>query len=144
MRFSILCLLCVTAYATVCATDSTDFSGTYTLAPRKESAKSQKQIVKTLTVVQTDSSIEVREVEAGRTNTNRYPLGDQQGSYVSPGGLEGTCKRKLGKKSLILESFVNARLDPKGPPVQIHTKQKYLSGVLLAAITSPFGPSASG
>ena len=87
MRFSILCLLCVTACAAVviCATDSTDFSGTYTLTPAKESAKPQKQTVKTITVVQTGSSIEVREAEAGRTNTNRFPLGEQLGSYVSPG-----------------------------------------------------------
>lgn len=119
-----LCLaLC--AAATICAADRTNFSGSYTLTPRKEPRKSEQETVKTLTVVQTESSIEVTEVEGGRSSTYHYPLSGQDGIYITPTGLRGTCKAKLKKNDLILESFVTTRPDPNGPPVQIHTKQKW-------------------
>jgi hypothetical protein len=123
VRLFLSAALC--AAATIYAAERTNFSGSYTLTPRKESQRSGKETAKTLTVVQTESSIEVTEVEGGRTNTYHYPLGGQDGIYRSPTGLKGTCKGKLKKNDLVLESFVTARPDPHGPPVQIHTKQKW-------------------
>jgi hypothetical protein len=110
------------AAATIHAADGVSFSGSYTLTPPK---KSEKEAVKTLTVVQTESSIEITEVEGGHSTTYHYPLDGQDGVYVTPAGPKGTCRGKLRKKELVLESFVTARPDPKGPLVQLHTKEKW-------------------
>jgi hypothetical protein len=127
MKLSVRLFLCAAlcAAATSYAADRTNFAGSYTLTPRKESRKSEKETVKTLTVIQTESAIDVTEVEGERTKTYRYPLTGQDGTYVSPTGIRGTCKGKLRKNDLILESFVTTRPDPNGPPIQIHTKQKW-------------------
>jgi hypothetical protein len=116
-------VLCVPA--TLGAAERTNFTGSYTLTPHKDSRKSEKESVKALTVVQTEKYIEVTEQEAGRKNTYHYPLSGPDGSYMTPTGLQGTCRGKLRKNDLILESFVTARPDPNGPLVQVHTKQKW-------------------
>jgi hypothetical protein len=58
---------------------------------------------------------------------NSYPLNGQEGAYVSPGGVRGTCKGQFRKNYLILESVVTTRPQASGPAVQIHTKQKWES-----------------
>ena len=112
--------LCATA--TIHTADGVSFSGSYTLTP---SNKSEKEAVRTLTVLQTESSIEITKLESGHSTTSHYPLDGQDGVYMTPTGLKGTCRGKLRKKELVLESFVTTRPDPKGPLVQIHTKEKW-------------------
>src|SRR5712692_2849917 len=114
MKLFIRLFLCATlcAAVTAYAADRTNFSGSYTLTPGKESRKYKKETVKKLAVVQTESSIEVTEMEDGRTNKYRYPLNGQDGIYITPTGLKGTCKGTLRKNDLILESFITTRPDP--------------------------------
>jgi hypothetical protein len=81
--------------------------------------------VRTLSVVQSETSIEVTEAENGRTSTNSYPLDGKENVYTSPVGMKGTCKGQQKKNSLVLESFVTSRPQSNGPAVQIHTKQKW-------------------
>lgn len=81
--------------------------------------------MQTLSVVQTETLIEVTEAENGRTSANSYPLDGKENVYTSPGGMKGTCKGQRKKNYLILESFVTSRPQTNGPAVQIHTKQKW-------------------
>ena len=110
---------------TIYAADRIDFSGSYSLTPSKKSGNTSKESLKTLTVVQSENSIGITEVEDGRTNTYQYPLDGREGVYVSPGGVKGTCKGQLKKNYLVLDSLVTTRLQNNGPAVQIHTKQKW-------------------
>ncbi len=83
----------------------------------------------TLTVTQSDTSIEVTEVNDGKPTTNKYPLDGKEGPYVSPGGMNGACKGQFKKSALILESVVVSRAQPNSAPVQIDTKERWeLSG----------------
>jgi len=116
-------LLCLAA-ATLAA-DRPNFSGSYTLTGGKGSLKFEKGIVHTLDVMQTETSIKVNEVKGGRSNVNSYPLDGQEGYYISPGGLTGTCKGQFKQKYLLLESTIASRPKTNGPAVQIHTKQKW-------------------
>ena len=87
--------------------------------------KFEKGTVKTLSVLQTETSIDVTESEGGHRNANSFSLNGQEGAYVSPGGVKGTCKGQFKKNYLILESVVASRPQANGPAVQIHTKQKW-------------------
>jgi hypothetical protein len=111
--------------ATTFAADTLNLSGSYTLTGSKGSMKFQKGKVKTLSVVQTEMSIEVTESEGGRRNVNSYPINGREGTFVSPGGIKGTCKGQFKKNYLILESFVTTHPQTNGRAVQIHTRQKW-------------------
>lgn len=121
---SFLCAaLC--AVTAVYAAESSDFSGSYSLVPTKESQKSGEKTVRTLAVVQSEHSIDVTAVENGRTTTYHCPLDGQDGVYISSTGIKGRCKAKLGRKDLVLETFVTTVPVPNGPPIQMHTKEKW-------------------
>jgi hypothetical protein len=122
-RFLPCVTLCVAA--TVYAGEKINFSGSYTLTRHENSEKTSKETVKILTVVQSENSIGITEVEEGHTNTYQYPLDGGEGVYVSPGGIKGTCKGQLKKNYLVLDSLVTTRPQSNGPAVQIHTKQKW-------------------
>jgi hypothetical protein len=123
---SFVCIFLYLAAATFAA-DTLNFSGSYTLTGSKGSMRFEKGNVKTLSVVQTETSIEVTESEGGRRNANIYPLNAQEGTFLSPGGIKGTCTGQFKKNFLILESVVTTRRQANGPAVQIHTKQKWES-----------------
>jgi hypothetical protein len=121
---SLPCIFLCLAAATFAA-DRPNFSGAYTQTGSKGSTRFEKGNATTLNVVQTEMSIEVTESEGGRRATNSYPLGGQEGAFVSPGGAKGTCKGQFKKNYLILESVATSHPQANGPAVQIHTKQKW-------------------
>ena len=127
MRIPIRPLVCILlcSEAATFAADRPDFSGAYTLTASKGSMKFEKGNVKTLSVAQTETSIEVTESEGGRRTTNSYPLNGKESAYVSPGSVKGTCKGRFKKNYLILESVATTHPQANGPAVQIHTKQKW-------------------
>src|ERR1700730_6309724 len=95
---SLLCIfLCLPG--NILAAEGLTFSGSYTLAASKGSMKFEKANVKTLSVIQTATSIEVTESEGGRRNVRSYPINGQEGTFVSPGGkgyLQGAvCRYSL-------------------------------------------------
>jgi hypothetical protein len=79
----------------------------------------------TLEAVQNEDSIEVTRVELGKRTTNRCPFNGAEGDYTSPGGVSGRCKAQLKAKHLILESVVVTRPQTTGPPVRMHTKERW-------------------
>ena len=102
------------------ATNSLNFTGKYMLQ-----AKNAPTGGSLLEVVQNPDSIEVSVTVNRRKVTNRYPLGGEEGDYISDGGLPGKCKASLKGKQLILESVVTAHPQPQGPPMREHEKQKW-------------------
>ncbi len=105
------------------AADKADYSGKYSIQPRK--AASGNETDSTLVVVQSADSIEVTRVEQGKRTINRYPANGSEGDYTSPGGVAGKCKAQLKDKYLVLESVVAARPQPNVPPMRVHTKERW-------------------
>jgi len=105
------------------AADRVNYSGKYSLQGQKIASGSK--IDSTLEVIQSEDSIEVTRMEQGSKTTNRYPLNSSEGDYKSRGGSPGKCKAQLKDKYLVLECVVTARPQPNGPPVRIHTKERW-------------------
>ena len=111
------------------AADRADFSGSYTMTKSTGDFKLKKGEVWTLNVTQSDTLIEVTEVNDGKSTTNKYPLDGKEGPYVSPGGMKGACKGQFKKSALVLESVVDTRPQPNSPSVRLDTKERWeLSG----------------
>jgi len=110
---------------TVIAADKRDFSGSYTLKEKTDASKLQKGKASTLRVIQTESAIEITKVVDGHQNVNKFPLDGSEGKYTSPGGPTGTCKAQFKSKYLILDTIVTTHPQPNGPPVQMHTRERW-------------------
>jgi len=110
---------------TMIAAEKPDFSGTYVLTGSKGSFKFKKDIVWTLSVVQTDASIEVIKVMDGKQNVNRFPLDGTEGAYMSSGGVAGKCKVQFKEKYLIWDISTTTHPQPGGPAVTMHTRERW-------------------
>jgi hypothetical protein len=108
---------------TALASDKVNYSGKYSLQGRKTASGSQSDL--TLNVVQNEDSIEVSRVEHGRRTTSRCPFNGSEGEYTSPGGVPGKCRAQLKGKYLVLHSVVVTRPQPTGPPVRVHTRERW-------------------
>ncbi len=105
------------------AAERVNYSGKYLAQGRKTASGGKTD--STLEVVQTEDSIEITRMEYGSKTTNQYPLNGSEGDYKSPSGVPGKCKAQLKDKYLVLESVVTTRPQPNGPPVRIHTKERW-------------------
>jgi hypothetical protein len=105
------------------AAEKANFSGRYSAHGQK--AASGDKIDSSLEVVQTEDSIEITQVERGSKTSNRYSLNGSEGDCKSPSGVLGTCKAQFKDKYLVLESVFTATPQANGPPMRIHTKQRW-------------------
>jgi hypothetical protein len=120
-------LVLLLSWMTATAAQTTDFSGSYTLNPAKHPSKSDKNVVETLTVVQTANAIEVTRVINGKSNTNKFPLDGGQEIYrIQNQAVEtGTCKGHMKGNQLFLDATVTARSLKDGPPATIYFKERW-------------------
>jgi len=107
------------------APGTTDFSGSYTLTTAKYDSKSGKDVIETLTVVQTANAIEVTRVLNGKSNTNRFPLDGAEGGYFTEDQTKGTCKGRMKGNHLFLEASVTTRPLKDGPIVTLRTRERW-------------------
>ncbi|MGD0130695.1 MAG: hypothetical protein ABSE57_01570, partial [Bryobacteraceae bacterium] len=110
---------------TAAAGDKPNFSGSYLLTGSKGAFKFKKGTSQTVQVVQTESTIEITRTTEGLKNVNNTPLDGTEGVYNSPGGPRGKCAARFKGKSLVLDTLVVTRPQPKGPDVQIHTRERW-------------------
>jgi hypothetical protein len=124
----VVCVACiglaVTGLAnTGLAADKVNYSGKYSPQVRKTASGSETDL--TFEVIQNEDSIEITKAGQSWRTTNRYPLDGSEGDYTSSGGVRGKCKAQVKGKYLVLESLVVSRPSPSGPPVRIHTKERW-------------------
>ena len=105
------------------AEDSSSFSGKY--SGERSKAASGSTIDSTLEVTQNEDKIEITRVEMGKITTSHCPFNSGAGTYMSPGGVSGTCKAQLKGKNLIIESVVVTRPQPTAGPVRVRTKERW-------------------
>jgi hypothetical protein len=96
-----------------------DFSGNY--APQK---KSDKAIIASLRVSQTDSTIQVTRVSGGKSVTNSFPL-DGEGDYTTETGVRGKCRAQLKGDTLVLESSVASPPKANTPSLRFETIEEW-------------------
>lgn len=101
------------------AADKANYSGKYFGVKIKTALG--REIDSTMEVLQTDDSIEITRVELGKTTTSRCPFNGTEGDYSVP----GTCKAMLKAKYLVIENVALFGTQLNGPPVYIHTKQRW-------------------
>jgi hypothetical protein len=101
--------------------DAPNYTGKYSLQERKNAPVSSDPEVE---VVQTESDVQVTTTSGGNRTTNRYPLNNSEGDYVSPGGVPGKCKARFKGSQLILESMVVTHPQPN-VPVRMHIKERW-------------------
>jgi hypothetical protein len=102
-----------------------DFSGSYTLTTAKYDSKSGKDVIETLTVVQTANAVEITRVLNGKSNTNRFPLDGAGGVYFTENQTKGTCKGRVKGNHLFLEASVTTRPLKDGPIVTLRTRERW-------------------
>jgi hypothetical protein len=107
------------------AAETPDFSGSYTLTPAKHPSNSVKDVVETLTVVQTATAIEVTRVVDGKSNTNKFPLDGSDGIYYTENQTKGTCTGHFKGNQLFLDAAIVTRPLENGPVVIIHFKERW-------------------
>lgn len=107
------------------AAETPDFSGSYTLTPAKHVSKSVKEVIETLTAVQTANIIVVTRTRDGKPYANTFRLDGVEGVYFTENQTKGTCKGHLKGNHLFLDAFVTTRPLKNGPLVTLHTKERW-------------------
>jgi hypothetical protein len=102
-----------------------DFSGSYTISGGKGSFKFKKGMSQSLQVNQTAVALEITKTVNGTAIANRLPLDGSVGAYNSQGGPKGECTARFKGKSLVVDYVVTTHPQPNGPPVQIHTRERW-------------------
>ncbi len=105
--------------------DRPDFSGSYTLTDSKGAIKLTKGASRKVRIVQSKSTIAITRVMDGRESTNRFRLDGSEGVYNTAAGQKGTGTATFKDKSLIVDTFVTTRTQPKAPDVKIHTREQW-------------------
>ena len=107
------------------AAETPDFSGSYTLTPAKHASKSVKDVIYTLTVVQTANAIVKLKVADGKPNTNTFPLDGGEAIYYTENQTKGICKGHFKGNQLCLDATVITRPLKDGPLVTIRFKERW-------------------
>jgi hypothetical protein len=107
------------------AAETPDFSGSYTFTPAKHASKSVKDVIETLTVVQTASAIVVTRITDGKQHTNTFPLDGGEGVCYTENHTKATCKGHFKGNQLFLDSTVITHPLSEGPLVVIRYKERW-------------------
>jgi len=105
--------------------ETPDFSGSYTFTPAKHASKSVKDVIETLTVVQTASAIVVTRIADGKPHTNTFPLGGSDGIYYTENQTKGTGKGHFKGNQLFLDATIVTRPLENGPLLVIRFKERW-------------------
>jgi hypothetical protein len=125
VRPHVCVLILLLALTTASAAETPDFSGSYTLIPAKHVSKSVNDVICTLTIVQTANAIVATRTVDGKANTNTFPLDGAEGTCYTPNQTKETCKGRLKKNRLLLESTLITHPLTDGPLVIILTKERW-------------------
>jgi hypothetical protein len=81
-----------------------DFSGSYAEQGKATNEAGSPAVV--LRVVQTDTFVEVTQIQRDGPLTNRFPLDGHEGDYITPTGVHGKSKAHFSKETLVLDTSV--------------------------------------
>ena len=99
-----------------------DFSGTYTSVAKKRNKSDQPTVLR---VVQTETTVQVTQVQGDKEITNKFALDGSEGEYLTQGGQVGKGSAKRKGEALVLDTIVETRIDQTKPQIRFHTRETW-------------------
>jgi hypothetical protein len=103
---------------------TTDFSGSYTLTPAKRASNSGKDVIETMTVVQSANAIEITRVVNGESESNEFRLDGREEACHNE-NRTGICKGHMKGSQLFLSMTATIRIRGNLPPIIIYSEERW-------------------